>query len=62
MTDKLEERRRKDRERKRAERETFTERGLTRVEVTVPRDKADQIRALAEMLNSCQMGEANETR
>lgn len=45
------ERLRKDRERKRLERATLEARGLVRVEVTVPRSKVDQIRALAEMLN-----------
>ena len=51
MTDKIQERRRRDRERKRAERAQFAERGLARVEVVVPAAKSDQIRALAEMLN-----------
>lgn len=48
--DKIEERRKRDRERKRAERAEFEARGLMRVEVVVPIDKADQIRALADML------------
>lgn len=52
MVDKIQERRRRDRERKRAERAGLEERGLVRVEVIVPRAKADQIRALAEMLQS----------
>lgn len=50
MTDKIHERRRRDRERKRAERAELEGRGLVRVEVIVPKGKADQIRALAEML------------
>lgn len=50
--DDAQERRRKARERKRAERAELVGRGLTRVEVIVPRSKADQIRALAEMLRS----------
>lgn len=50
--DKHEERKRKARERKRAERAAFEDKGLTRVEVIVPKDKADQVRALAAMLNS----------
>jgi hypothetical protein len=50
MTDKLHERRRRDRERKRAERAELELRGLVRVEVIVPKRKADQIRLLAEML------------
>jgi hypothetical protein len=51
MEDAVNERRRKARERKRAERAQFAERGLARVEVVVPAAKSDQIRALAEMLN-----------
>lgn len=50
MMDKIQERRRRDRERKRAERAELEDRGLIRVEVIVPKIKADQIRALAEML------------
>jgi hypothetical protein len=51
MTDqKLEARRTRDRERKRIERAELGERGLVRVEVRVPVEKADQIRALAEIL------------
>lgn len=50
--DKLQERRLRDRERKRAERAELEGRGLVRVEVVVPKSKADQIRALAEMLRS----------
>jgi hypothetical protein len=51
MTDqKLDARRTRDRERKRAERVELGERGLVRVEVRVPVEKADQIRALAEIL------------
>lgn len=51
MTDqKLDARRARDRERKRAERAELGERGLVRVEVRVPTEKADQIRALAEIL------------
>jgi hypothetical protein len=51
MTDqKLDARRARDRERKRVERAELGERGLVRVEVRVPVDKADQIRALAEIL------------
>lgn len=51
MEDAVNERRRKARERKRAERAQFADRGLARVEVVVPATKSDQIRALAEMLN-----------
>lgn len=47
---KLDARRARDRERKRAERSELGERGLVRVEVRVPVEKADQIRALAEIL------------
>jgi hypothetical protein len=51
MTDqKIEARRTRDRERKRVERAEMGDRGLVRVEVRVPVDKADQIRALAEIL------------
>lgn len=51
MTDqKLDARRARDRERKRAERAKLGDRGLVRVEVRVPEEKADQIRALAEIL------------
>jgi hypothetical protein len=48
--DKIQERRRRDRDRKRAERAELEARGMIRVEVIVPKAKADQIRALAEML------------
>jgi hypothetical protein len=51
MDDAANERRRKARERKRAERAQFADRGVSRVEVVVPTAKADQIRELAEMLN-----------
>jgi len=47
---KLDARRARDRERKRAERAELGERGLVRIEVRVPVEKADQIRALAEIL------------
>lgn len=51
MTDyKLDARRARDRERKRVERSQLEDRGLVRVEVRVPVEKADQIRALAEIL------------
>jgi hypothetical protein len=51
MTDyKLDARRARDRERKRAERAGLADLGLVRVEVRVPAEKADQIRALAEIL------------
>ena len=56
MTDqKLDARRARDRERKRVERAELGERGLVRVEVRVPVDKADQIRALAEILLADQL-------
>jgi hypothetical protein len=47
---KVDERRARDRERKRVERAQLGDRGLVRVEVRVPENKADQIRALAEVL------------
>lgn len=47
---KIDARRARDRERKRAERAQLEELGLVRVEVRVPAEKADQIRALAEIL------------
>ena len=47
---KLDERRRKDRERQREARSKLVDRGIVRVEVRVPEEKADQIRALAETL------------
>ena len=51
MTDqKVDARRARDRDRKRTERAALPERGLARVEVRVPVEKADQIRALAEIL------------
>jgi len=51
MTDqKLDARRARDRERKRAERSGLADLGLIRVEVRVPEEKADQVRALAEIL------------
>lgn len=56
MTDqKLDARRARDRDRKRAERAELGERGLVRVEVRVPVEKADQIRALAEILLADQL-------
>lgn len=51
MTDfKVDFRRSRDRERKRAERAGLADLGLVRVEVRVPAEKSDQIRALAEIL------------
>jgi hypothetical protein len=51
IIDATNERRRKARERKRAERAHLADRGMSRVEVVVPTAKAAQIRELAEMLN-----------